>query len=119
MIFRKTKQLNELSERVDKLERILRYSKEEPSFHFKRLNLNYGYTYDLYLYINKTEYVIKNISELSNDVICDKYCELKVLNDHTALFIGKTCYGFEFKFLIDYKNGTYIRTDIDFKESED
>lgn len=130
MLFKKTKylekQINDLSKRVEdlsertaKLERIVEYAKDEPSFNLSRsYSLIFGYKYDLFLYIDKKEYVIEGIATSSIGYFRNEDCKLKVKDD-IAIFTVKSSKDFKLKFLIDYKKGTYVVTDTDFKESEE
>ena len=121
--------VNVLTYELNKLKRILQYSKTKPSFHMEKRFLYVDsylwfrsprlYTYDLYLYINGNEYVIEDLesNEFSFAYITDDKCELSIHDDVATFIVNLE--SFIFEFAIDYKNGTYILMRKQPKESEE
>lgn len=113
---------SKLNDELSKLQRIIKNSKEEPTFilegdwQYTRsflTSLVSEYIYKIYLYIDKEEYIVK-LDELSNEDVDMNSAELEV-KENIAYFNISSCMTFEgakrwtkHKFTIEYKNGRYV-----------
>ena len=126
------KRINETNKEVDKLERIIKYSKDKPTFRLVNstgINSYYGYLYYkhiLYIYINKEEYTVE-LEELYGTQNIDKSSgDLKVENNMAYFTIlsepftkDGTDYRIIYKFTIEYKTGKYVCEQETFKVEEE
>ena len=113
---------SKLNDELSKLQRIIKNSKEEPTFILEGdwqyirsflTSLGREYIYKIYLYIDKEEYIVK-LDELSNEDVDMNSAELEV-KENIAYFNISSCMTFEgskrwtkHKFTIEYKNGRYV-----------
>lgn len=117
---------NSLENTIARLERIIKYSKDEPTFNIMNDydyklsgNINYltpYYSTSLYVYIEKEEYIV-HLKELNNTIIGNNnvdnfYIENKLIHLDIKFkkYIGGRYCGFwiVYKYIIDYKKGTYV-----------
>ena len=106
--------IKKLEENYEKLHRIVKYSKDEPTF---RLNEYYQPTNDiyhpyilkndLYIYIDKEEYIVC-LAELDTKTILARSCEFRVEDNFVHFTANRYLDGIAYEFIIDYKSGTYV-----------
>lgn len=108
-----TNKINDkFTKEISRLNRIIKYSKDEPTFHFN-VDIFSSFTrkYGVYIYVNKEEYFI-DLNEIEGHCIDKNSFEFYVKDD-LAYFIISTFSGIlrkwkKWEFIIDYKNGKYI-----------
>ena len=109
-----------LNDGFSKLQRIVKYSGNEPTYH---LDSYVRYStfipekkYTLYIYVDKEEYVIE-LKELENEIIDEEHCEFKV-EDSFSYFIISSKWSMggvsekwqRHEFIIDFKNEKYVHS---------
>lgn len=117
--------IKELEKNYEKLNRIVKYSKDEPTFRISEHNIwpsdiNVSHTFiiknDLYIYIDKEEYCV-TLTELVRRVN-PRSCEFKVEDNFAYFTVNDYLYGIAEEFIIDYEKGTYVHRIIS-KEKEE
>lgn len=112
--------LDKACEETERLERIIKHSKNKPSFELRKIaKFNTCYVpqliFKLYLYVDKEEYIIE-LEDLRNsqDIDCDT-AELKVKNNIAYFTVlsgvnNGTDYKYKtkYKFVIEYQSGKYV-----------
>lgn len=108
--------VKKLEEKYERLERIVKYSKDEPTFRIVEDRIWPRDVYEthtiivknyLYMYIDKEEYVVELI-EMNRGVILPKCCDFKV-EDNLAYFTVVDYIGdIEDEFIIDFQSGAYV-----------
>lgn len=111
-----------LNDGFSKLQRIVKYSGNESTYHLDR-NIRYSMflpierKYTLYIYVDKEEYVVE-LEELENERIDEERCEFRI-EDKFAYFnissisnMGGNDYGewSRHEFIIDFNNGKYVHS---------
>lgn len=111
-----------LNDGFSKLQRIVKYSGNEPTYHLDR-NIRYSMflpikrKYTLYIYVDKEEYAVE-LEELENERIDEERCEFRI-EDKFAYFnissisnMGGSDYGewSRHEFIIDFNNGKYVHS---------
>lgn len=103
------KRLSDVKKENIKLKRIIKYSKDEPTYKIEDFYDHDMYKfyrgYKLFMYINREEYEI-NLPKC--DYIVQSECELKVENNIAYFTISMGEENLKYELIIDYKNGTYI-----------
>lgn len=116
--------IKKLEENYEKLNRIVKYSKDEPTFRIneRRIwpsDIHVSHTIivknDLYMYIDKEEYVVSLI-ELVSHVIPGS-CDFKVKDNFAYFTVNNYLSGIADEFIIDYESGAYVHRVIS-KQSE-
>lgn len=106
----------ELERKVERLERIVKYSKDEPTFRISTDHLFPSDVYEthtiivknyLHMYIDKEEYVVELI-ELAFGDINPRHCEFKVEGNFAYFTYDRYLIGTVEEFVIDYKSGAYV-----------
>ena len=97
---------------ISKLNRIIKYSKDIPTFHFDvDIFSSFDRKYGIYIYVDKEEYFVELV-EIKNNPIDTNSFEFHV-EDGLAHFNISTITGIlgkwkRWEFIIDYKNGKYM-----------
>lgn len=127
---RKVNLLNELlkkeTENSQQVRRIVRYAKDDrPTFltDWKRV-MSDGFWDEefwiyIYIYINKEEYYI-HLEDFDNTLIYpfDRYFDLEVTDGLAYLTYDEPKNNHIYRFVIDYKRGTYVLNQYDRKEEK-
>lgn len=112
--------LDKACEETERLERIIKHSKDKPSFELRTIS-KYNtcgipmFIFNLYLYIDKEEYVIE-LEDLRNSHNIDyQTAKLKVKNNMAYFTVSSNVnngtdykYKNKYKFVIEYKSGKYV-----------
>lgn len=99
-------------DRLDKMERIVKYAGDEPSYYI-RYQYGHGvyaitnYTYTIYLYIDKHEYAIEVDAERKLG-LHETSGKLAVIGNIATIVCGE-----DYVLDIDYQRGTYIRRELE------
>lgn len=108
--------IRKLEENYERLERIVKYSKDEPTFRIVVQNVWPSNIYEthtiivknyLYMYIDKEEYVVELI-ELKRCGIDPEHCEFKVEGNFAYFTYDRYLIGTVEEFIIDYQSGAYV-----------
>ena len=122
------KDVVELKERLDKLERIMKYSKPDgPSFRIVNVcddedieymklrgvytpgSIWYKSAYILYLYIDNEEYEINLGREIDrHSVACKKLSKIEVYGGLAHLELYNSCVDYNTVLTVDYKKGKFV-----------
>jgi hypothetical protein len=114
------KKIDEKFKEVERLERIIKYARDDkPTFNLKQRSQNTriydkSYTYDLYIYIDKGEYVVE-LPDLVGYNIQEDDCYFEV-REKLVYFNASSCESTlpgdnnctKYEFIIDYMDDRYI-----------